>query len=72
MDIPKINNDNIFTIDEIKELKEAVKSYIIFLDTAEEEDEDLQENYERPIFEKAVELFYGKNIWDDFVNTKFQ
>jgi len=72
MEAPKINDDNIFTIDEIKELKEAVKEYIDFLDTAEEDDQDLQEHYERPIFEKAVELFYGKNIWDDFVNTKFK
>jgi len=52
----------------MKELEEAVDSYIEFIDN-EDYNEDRAGDYENDIFEKAVKAFKGKDIFD-WINAK--
>lgn len=50
------------------ELKKAIQVYFDELEKKDLEDE-VDDNYENAIFERAVELFYGEDVWD-WINTK--
>lgn len=52
----------------VENLRQATESYIDYLNS-EESNEDRDEDYQHNIFEAAVELYYGEDIWD-WVNKK--
>lgn len=51
----------------LSELHEAVKEYVEYV-LSGEYNCDRAKHYECPVFERAVETFYGKDIWDEWIN----
>lgn len=46
-----------------EESRKAVRKYVNYL-TIEEFFSDESKDYEEDIFERAVEMYYGKTVWD--------
>lgn len=52
----------------VSELKKAVKEYMDGIEAKDPYDEPNDDEIHK-VFEKAIELFYGENVWN-WVNTK--
>lgn len=57
------------TIIDLKELREICQEYLDFIDDDEIFNEDGHDDYATSISEKAMELIYGKKVWD-YINNR--
>lgn len=57
------------TVINLKELEKSCQEYLDLIDNDEEYNEDKLDDYSNAVFEKAMEMVFGKDVWE-FINNR--